>query len=114
MLLPCPAPQIKPVNDEVLGLSPRDLLLARTAVLLAAGAVQLALVRPLVQRYADTALTGWHQLKHGVLSERGGPGGTQVAGAGRAGSGVPGAPLAWDRRGGDLGEGSSSTAWVDM
>jgi hypothetical protein len=58
--------QVKPLADA-LALAPRDLALLQAAALLAAGAVQLALVRLVVQRFADTSLLAWHQLKHGII-----------------------------------------------
>lgn len=59
---------MRPLNADLLQLSPEHLLLAQALTLLAAALVPLLFTaKTVVQRYADGALTAWHQLKHGVI-----------------------------------------------
>ncbi len=62
--------QVRPLS-EALALAPRALAFLQAGALLAAGAVQIGLVRVVVQRFADSSLLAWHQLKHGLMGEWG-------------------------------------------
>ncbi|GAB4821266.1 hypothetical protein N2152v2_008312 [Parachlorella kessleri] len=60
---------VRPLS-EALALAPRALAFLQAGALLAAGAVQIGLVRLVVQRFADSSLLAWHQLKHGLMGHK--------------------------------------------
>lgn len=61
---------VRPMFQELFGLSEAQLVLLQAAALLLIAVVMAANLRTLLQRYLDKALTGWHQLKHGSLVAR--------------------------------------------
>ncbi|PRW33554.1 hypothetical protein C2E21_7717 [Chlorella sorokiniana] len=62
---------VRPMGQELLGLSEQQLALVQALALLATAAAIIANARTLLQRYLDRGLTGWHQLKHGSKAARG-------------------------------------------
>ena len=67
-----PHPQVRPMGQELLGLSEQQLALVQALALLATAAVMAANVRTLLQRYLDRGLTGgWTTAGCGVVGKRG-------------------------------------------
>lgn len=67
-----PHPQVRPMCQELLGLSEQQLALVQALALLATAAVMAANVRTLLQRYLDRGLTGgWTTAGCGVVGKQG-------------------------------------------